>query len=221
MFASARVLLGTSYLKTGNVIQAEKEINRAYQLNPENEEIALTYAKVLLLQRKFNKVNNILVEKQSDSEREKQRLIYKAYAFMGLNQLADAKQFFSGLLGQGDNVQVYNGLAKLALFEKEYDVAEKWLEKAQKIDPENVDALQTKAGIEVSNEKYDEALIIYNKLIQNQKDNLSLYLLRAAVRIQKKDLNGAEKDIQKILDKINNQPQANYLLARIKLQQKN
>ena len=214
---SARFLLGKSYLETGDVVQADKEISRAYQLNSSNEEFVITYAQLLLLQRKFKRVHEILDKKFSDPEKENQRLIYIAYAYLGENQLADAKQIFSGMENQNQNIQVLNGLVKIAILEKEMDLAEQLLDSSLKIEPENVDTLKVKAIIEIINKKYDQALIIYNKLIQMQENNLSLYLKRAEIKIQLNDYQNAEKDVQKVLDKVKNYPQANYMLAQLKL----
>ena len=142
--ASARYLLAKSYLKEGNVTLADKEISRAYQLDGNSNEITLTYAQILLLNRKFKEVNELLDRKFSVPEMETQRQIYRASAFIGQNQLADAKQILTRLVNQYENIQVYNGLAKIAVLEKENSLAEKWLEKALIIDPDNFNTLQIK-----------------------------------------------------------------------------
>ncbi len=135
---TARFLLGTSYFKTGHIVQADKEISRAYQLDNNNEDVVLGYAQLLLVKKKFNETLQMLDRQFSVAEKENQRQIYRGYAFLGLNQLADAKQIFSELMGKQENIQIYNGLAKLAILENEYDEAKKWLNRSIEKDRNNL-----------------------------------------------------------------------------------
>ena len=200
--AQARLLLGQSYLEIGSINQADKEINKAYQLNNANEDILLAYTQLLLMKRKFEQVNNILNKTFSDPEKEYQRQIQKANALLGLNQLADAKEIFLTLTEQQDDVQAFVGLAKIAIMEKEMDDANLLLDKALKTVPGNPEALKIKAKIEVLNKNYTNALNIYNDLINKQEDMLLLYIERAKIKQQLEDFDGAERDVQKILAKV-------------------
>jgi len=216
----ARFLLGKSHLERWEVKQAEKEIIRAYHLDPSSQKIALVYAKLLLLRKQYNKMNEILDKRFSDPNDENQRLLYKAYAFMGQNKLADAKRILTELNNHYENEEVFNGFAKIALLENKMTIAEQWVDKSLKIKPENFDGLQIKARVANGMNKLPEALLIYDSLIKKRKNNLKLYLQRAAIKFQLGDEQGAEEDVQVVLAKINNQPHANYMLARIKLKEK-
>lgn len=219
--AQARLFLGKIHLTMGNFKQADKEISRAYQLDQSSDDIVLTYAELLLTQRKYKKLNEILNNKFSDPEKENQRQIYNAYAYLGRNQLGEAKHILSDLMKKEEgNVQVYNGLAMLALVEKDYDEVRKWLNESIKKEPENTKTLQIEVNLLIVQKKYDNVLKIYNKLLKKSPDNLAFYLKRSAVKLQLKDMAGAESDAQNVLNKVNNQPNANYLLAQINLEQK-
>lgn len=216
----ARLLLGKSYLKMWDVQLAAKEIKRAYQLDPSDEEIILEYAHLLLLQNQYTKMKQVLNKKMLIEKNELQRQIYKADSLLAQEYQEDAKQSYSQLLSLGDNVQVYNGLANVAMLENDFIAASKWLKKSLKLKPEDSDALQISARIDIQKKNYSGALEIYNQLIKQQKNNLVLFLKRAVVKIQIDDLKGAEADVQTVIARIRNHPQANFMLAQIKLKEK-
>ncbi|MCP3852178.1 MAG: PEP-CTERM system TPR-repeat protein PrsT [Gammaproteobacteria bacterium] len=218
--ANARYLLGITYLKTGDIKQAEKEINRAYKLTPDNDEVKLSYAQLLLLQKKYKKIHEVLKNKLTTSDNENKRQLYQAYAYLGENQLADAKQIFSELSNSQKSAPVFIGLAKIAFLEKENKKAGQWLEQALQTEPDNIIALQTKVILLLADKNYKEALSIYNKIITLQPDNLTFYLKRASIYFRLKEFNNAEKDVMSVLKQRKNNPTANYLLAQIKLQEK-
>ncbi len=219
--SKARLLLGQSYLKTWNIQLASKELRIAYQLEPSNEKIVLEYAHLLLIQNQYGKLNEVLNKKLAIEKNEQQRQIYRADALLAQKKFTEAKKSYTELLDSGANIQVYNGLANIAVQENDYKVASQWLEKSFKLESENTEALQISASIDVKNKDFSMALEKYNQLIKLQGNNLILYLKRAVIQIQSNDLNGAETDVQFVLDRIRNHPQANYMLAQIKLKEKN
>lgn len=218
--ADARLLLGLSYLKADSIKPAEKELHLAYQLEPENENIILNYSNILLLLGKYKKADKLLEVKFTDTEYDNKRMAYRALSLLGQNKLADAKQLFLNLSNKTRQADVYLGLAKIALLESEYYVAQKWLDKATKIEPESTEVAELGARIDIANQQYDKALKIYNKLINENSNKLSFYLMRAAIQMRLKNMAEVEKDLQIVLKKVKNQPQANYMLAQVKLFEK-
>ena len=216
--AMARYYLGTSYLELWKIEPAFKELKRAYKLNPENADIKLSYAKVLLVKKEYAKILTILSRKMTEPLKEQRREIYRAYAYLGQNKIADAKQILSAL-NVNNNGEVFNAQAKIALLENDIKTAEKRVKQSLQQDPENFDALQLQARIYIVKEQFKEAIEVYNKLIEKRPGDLRLLLKRAALKFNQDDLKGAEEDLHIVLSKIKNQPHANYLLARIKLKE--
>lgn len=218
--AEARFLLGKSYLKMGEFKQADKELSRAYQLDPENQEIILVYAEILLYQKNYLKFYDVLNIKFIDTEKKIQSRILKAYALLGQNKLKEAKQAFSDLVNQSDNIAVYTGLAKIALIAKQPEKAMQWINKSLSMDMNDSEALQVKARIEFSKGNLEPAMEIYSKLIKSEQNNLPFYLERALIRMNQQDFQAAEQDVRTVLEQVNNSPLANFLLSRIQLQKK-
>ncbi|MCK5662225.1 MAG: hypothetical protein KAI17_02015, partial [Thiotrichaceae bacterium] len=57
--AQARLLLGQSYQKSGNVSGAYKEFEKAYKINKNDSKIQLAYASVLKLKNENEKVKEV------------------------------------------------------------------------------------------------------------------------------------------------------------------
>jgi len=218
--ATVRYMLGESYLKTGALKLANKELAKAYQLEPKNEVISLSYAEFLLLQRDYIKVNEVLSQPFRTAEAKLNVQIYKAYAMLGQNKISEAKKSFMAISQQTENADVYIGLAKVAIFEKDLKQAKDLTERALEMSPDNIRALITKAKISILNKDYDSALIIYDQLISKQPNNLQIYLMRADINILKKDWTGVRLDISTVLNKRKNHPYANYLMSRVQFQEK-
>ncbi len=217
--AQARYLLGTTYLSTGQVDAAEKELNKAYRLNAENSQFTLAYAEILLLKREYKQVTELLNQPFSDKADEQQRQIYQAYAYLGLGQRDDAEKIFTELEQTLQDVQIYHGLALLAWEKSDIESASQWIEKALLQEPDNRKALQLKAKIANIEKKHADALTIYDELIKQYPNDLQLYIERAATLMLLGKLQDAEKDIQQVLKEAANFPKANYLLAQIKIQE--
>ncbi len=218
--AQARYLLGTAYLKSGQLSGAKKEFQRAYSLNPESPEYSLTYAQLLLRDKEYAKVDEILDTPFADKADEEQRQVYQASAYLGLGQREKARQIYTKIAAESANARAYMGLARLALLDKDMDSASQWTEKALAIDADNEAALQLKAKMYLADKQNDQALELYDRLINQNANNPTYYYERAVIYLALKQYDAAEQDIQRVLQEMNNQPLATYLLAQIRLQQK-
>ena len=218
--AQARFLLGGVYLNTGKLDSSLKELSRAHSISPDNIEILFRYADALQVAGKQKKVLTLLYVPLNNEEQESQRLIHRGYAYLALNQLADARMAFEQALKLNVSSGAYNGLATLHIVEKEYTLAEQLLTKSTAIEADNTKTLHLKAKLDNLNKQHEQALVIYDQLIEKKPDNLSFHLERAAtLAILNKD-QLAKADLQVVLDKINNHPQANFILAQILLREK-
>lgn len=218
--AQARFLLGSTYLTIGKLDSGIKELRRAHEYAPEDTEIMFRYADVLQASGKYSKIITTLNSPLSDQRQESKRLSYVGYAHLGLKQLADAKQAFEQSNQLHKNAVSFNGLASLSLLEQDFPQAENFLSESLAIEADNPSALQLKAKLANLNKQPEQALQIYNQLIEKNDTNMSYRLERATtLAILHKD-EQAKADLQVILDKANNYPQANFIKAQILLREK-
>lgn len=218
--AQVRFMLGSVYLDIGKLDSSLKELGRAHDLSPTETEISFRYADALQASGKQKKILTLLNTPLSDTKQESQRLTYLGYAHLTLNQLADARQAFEQANDLLESANAYNGLATLSLLEKDFTAADQLLTKSIAIESDKPSTLQLKAKLANLNHQYEQALALYDQLIKNSPNNLSFRLERAAtLAVLKKDKQ-AKVDLQVILEKIKNHPQANFILAQILLREK-
>ncbi|MFK5984323.1 MAG: tetratricopeptide repeat protein [Pseudomonadota bacterium] len=215
--AQARFLLGDIYLRTGKVEASLKELGRAHKYAPDNTKFLFRYTDALQATGKYTEIVKALSKPLTNRKTDSQRLSYLAYAHLGLKQLADAKKIFEQSNKQQKNAQAYNGLASLALMKNELKQAENYLSQSLEVLADNPSTVQLKAKLANLNKQPEQALAIYNQLIKKDKFNLSLYLERAATFLILNKNKQAKADIQSVLGKIAHHPQANLLLAKIRL----
>ncbi|MCU7937979.1 MAG: PEP-CTERM system TPR-repeat protein PrsT [gamma proteobacterium symbiont of Bathyaustriella thionipta] len=216
----ARFLLGSTYLKTGKLDSSLKELGRAHSLAPENTDILFTYVEVLQASGKQKKILEILKTPLAENQLEYKRLNYQGNAHLSLKQLADAKALFEQANQLKESAMAYNGLATLAIIEQDFPVAEQLLDKSLAIEAENAATLQISAKLANLKKQPETALKLYNQLIESNPKNLSFRLERAATLTILKDFEPARADLEMILDKVNNHPQANFIKAQILLQER-
>ncbi len=216
---SGRYLLGMIYIKTGNILLAEKELKKANQLAPNNEQIQLNYSRILLSLKKAPRVISILKNKYTTPETENLRLEVLAYAHLALNQVAQAQSLFQLAISEGYN-RANTGLAQIAFNKKNYSKARALLNKVLLEDKNNKRALKLKAAVLNKAGEYKQALLVYHRLIKNNPQQPLFYLQRAVTYLALKQYTRAENDINIILQKEKYEPHANYLMARVKLAQK-
>lgn len=219
--AQARYLLGTIYLEKENIKGAEKELQKAYELDKQNEKIQLEYANVLLIKKEYQEVKTFLAQAFTDIENESKRLTTIGYAFLGEQKIADAKDFFTQAEKIKITPSVQLGFAKIALLEKDFKASETIIAAILKQEPENYEALIFKAVLAREQNRFKEALSIYDHLLTKKPGNLVLFFNRAQTKYNFKDYEGAEKDAARVLKNNDNIPQANYLMALIKYAQEN
>ena len=218
--AHARFLLGGVYLNTGKLDSSLKELGRAHELSPDETEILFRYADALQASGKHKKIVKLLYLPLIDKKQESQRLTYLGFAHLSLQQLADARQSFEQANKLHESANAYNGLAALSMFEKDFTLAEQLLNKSSSIEADNSSTLQLKAKLANLNKQHEQALALYDQLIEKNSNNLSFRLERAAtLAVLNKDAL-AKADLKIILDKVENNPQANFIKAQILLREK-
>ena len=216
--AQARYLLGDVYLQTGKLDSGIKELGRAHKYAPDNTEILFRYTEVLQATGRYEAILETLKNTYlMDMQKESQRLNHMGYAYLGLKQLADAKQSFNESNNLHENIMSYNGLSSLAVIEKDLTQANQLLTKSLALEPDNPNTLQLKAKLTVLNKQYEQALLLYNDLIEKNTNNLTLYLERAGIFLVLKKYKLAKADLKVILNQVKSHPQANFVWAQILL----
>ncbi len=216
-YAQARFMLGRIYFQQGKIKSSIKELSRAHKLDPDNEELLISYAEALGQAGEFEKMQTVLQRTVSDKELNSKRLSLLGYVDMSENQLADAKSRFNEANKEYPTNLAYIGLTKIAIVEEDTDTAQTMLNKAFEIDPDSLPTLHQQAKLFFIKKQYKKALNSYNQLITKQANHLTYYIERATTLTFLQEKEQAKEDIQFVLDKNAHNPNAHFLLSRILL----
>ena len=217
--AEARLLLGQVYLDSGDAAAAEKELVRASELGITGEEITLLIARSRLQQGNFEAViADIIPDDFKESTNSSEAYALQGQAYLGKQQIADARDMFNRAVEINNNDRGALGLARIAFLEGEKESALAQLDKLLERSPEDLEALFTKGQVQASLEQYDEASETFTKVIAVQNDNILGLIARSEVYLRLGKLKLARADADAVL-KINpNVPQAHFIIARLQLQ---
>lgn len=220
--AEARLLLGRTYLKQMSVLAAIKEFEKARQLNAPASQWAVPLARGYLLSGNLDKASAI-GEQQSQlpADQQAELLAIIGHAQLAKNLIADGKESFQQALTLADNAYANVGLARIALFEKDYQSAAPLLEKALILDPDNFDALITQSQLFAAQQQFSAAIkpldhaLSLNPLMQNAR------IMRSELHILNNQLELARSDAETLLQQNPNNGPAHFILARLLLNDQN
>ncbi len=193
--ADVRYLLGTIYNQSGDVLSAEKELNKAISLGMNPKKVISELGQTLVKMGEFQQVLD-KTEEYSEINKFPEISNIRANALMGLGQYDEAKKIFDQILtSTPDAPNALIGLARYALTQRDIETATKLSDQAVNKNPENTDAWQFKADLLKNQNKIDEALSAFDKAIQLNPDNVSAYINRATIYIEKKQFDAAKSNI--------------------------
>jgi putative PEP-CTERM system TPR-repeat lipoprotein len=195
--AEARSLLGQIYTEFGDGDSAEKELRRALEQGAVIESLAEPLAKALLLQGKFADLLAINVDTSQLNEDTKARLFtLRGRAYLGQGNVDEAaKQLQLALAAQPTSPAALLGQAMLAFRQQQWDEARRWNDQALAVAPNSAEAWSLQGDLERQAGEYSKAEEAYTKAIQNHLNNWQDFFKRALVRIELKNYEGAQKDV--------------------------
>lgn len=190
--AAARLALGRLYLKTGDNVSAEKELQRAAKLGSNRAEVLPLLAKSLLLQNKAQAVLDETASAPADAT----LLSLRGEALLALKKPAESRLAFDRALQlDPNNSDALNGLARHALIKDDLEGAVRLADSAVAHNPTSVDALLFRADLDKAMGKLDEARVSYDKALQLNPDVGTAYLQKAYLDISQKKFDAARADL--------------------------
>jgi putative PEP-CTERM system TPR-repeat lipoprotein len=192
--AEVRLLLGSLYIETGDVLSADKEIRKALSLGMNPARAMPALAKTMLAQ---GQVQKMLDETEAESaKRAPELMVLRGEAYLALGQPAKAKEAFDAALGaKADDADALIGLARHALTQKDIAAALRLSEQAVAKNPKNPAVWLFKADLLRLQAKTDEALAAYDQVLALKPAHRSAHLEKAYLEIQAKKFDAAKADI--------------------------
>ena len=106
-------VLGSQFLNKGNVQMAHQELAKAFERKPDSLDYGLSYARVLLILKEFQKVREILIPLEKAGKESFRLYTYLGKASQELNEYKDAIiSYQKALSHRGDVVEILNSLGE-------------------------------------------------------------------------------------------------------------
>jgi len=218
----ARIMLGNIYLQAGDLPSAEKEFRRVAKLHVARDKWLKEMGHILLLQRKYKEVLEVISLEKDDSDNFKaELLVIKGLAHQGLDELEQAEKLYkeSRALNPEHNASLI-ALAQLAVKRAEREEAIAIINQVLEKEPENIRALMIRGELARQARKFDQAENDFSKIISIKSNHMQARLMRATIRVAKREFDSATEDLEAIEEKYPNNPASRYLRALLAFENK-
>ncbi len=190
----ARFQLGVLSQKSGDLLAAEKELDRALSLGLSADTVIPVLAQVLFDLGKFQMLLDTVDRHPDVNSVEVKILQGRALLAVGRNE--ESKAMLDQMLAENPNsAEILIGLAQHALSERNLDLANDFSNQAVEKNPENSTAWLFRARLLQAQGKPDQALEAFDKVIQLVPDNLSAYSSKATIEIGLRKFDDAKNTI--------------------------
>jgi putative PEP-CTERM system TPR-repeat lipoprotein len=217
--AEARYLLGKVYLEAGDVLSAEKELQRAIDLGWPGEDIKPLLARALLAQGEYSRVR-ALDDTGLPPKTAATLLATQSVAALSQGDSLDAEALANKALEKAPtsteallaNAQVLSSRGDLA-------GADAAVEQVLSTDPEHGPAWAMRGDILRAKRDYEDARAAYDNAIKFQPNDYNSLFKRALLALQLADYGAAQGDADALLKVAPRNPGANYVMGLIQYQE--
>lgn len=192
-----RWILGQVYVELGDGDSAEKELLRARELGIAEPAVTVSLGRALLLQANYDRVLAEITPVQGMTPREQAWVhALRGEAHLGKSQPEEALQNFERAIALDASLPYgYVGKAQIALVRRDLAATKTWVDQAFKADPKSVEAWRLMGMVERAADNAAGAEQAYSKAIEYGHNNAVDRLNRVLIRIQMKNIKGAEEDV--------------------------
>lgn len=215
--AAARLVLSNIYVALGNTSAAEKEINEAHKLNPDDPDTSIAFSKYLLQNKKLKELESLLSNTGGWSTEqliEAYVLQTQANVYRGNIALAEKTLDQAVQLDPKKPIVLFNQ-AMLQIQLRKPDEAKKYLAQLFTLEPDHLQGLMIQGEMAMIDQDYPLAIRSFESASKMQPKvgiaNISL----AKALIADKQIEKATLQLQKVLDVSPQHPDANALQAKI------
>jgi len=214
--AEARFMLGEIYVLAGDGASAEKELLRAEKLGIERDTMLVALARAYLLQGQWAKVLDVEITDALSVELRATLLALKGQAYLAMQQLEDAREEFQKAIKVlPASIDAILGFARLALIEKNFDVAARHIGHVLDLDSVTIEAWLLKGDLERTRKDYPAAKAAFQEVLNLDNNNLQAHIGKAAVQVALGQLDEAMANVKAVQALFPGHPLANYLSGAI------
>ena len=215
--AEARLLLGKSYLKIGDLESAEKEFIWARDLGIDPTTAIRTLATVWLMQRKSERIlEEFVIDDETPPGERVISHLARAIAHFYLDDLASAEeQYRRALEIDSESLQALVGMASVALEQGRLADAQSALTSAYSLSDDDVSVLALIGDLSTRQGDLEAAETAYRSLLRGRPNNTAARLALARIELALGKVDLALENIEQILQGLPRHPGANFLRAAV------
>lgn len=209
--AEARWLLGKVYLESGDVLSAEKELQRARDLGWADNDVVPALAESMLAQGKFAEIRQ-LSERELEPASQVRLLAAKAHSAISQGETQQASRYVSKALNK-DPISTHALFAKarISYTQGDLDAADEDLKELMAVAPENADVWSLLGDVRAGQRRLEDALAAYSQAIEFQTNNYAVMFKRGLLSLRLENFESAQLDVDELLKVVPQHPGANYI----------
>lgn len=211
-YLPARILLGKTLYDLSNGVGAQEQFQFALDAGADEALVLVPMADALLLQAKFQDLLEIIRPGNRGAEVEFDIAMARGQAYRALGDTNEAYLSFNSAQSIFPNrAEPLAELAKLRMYEREYDRALELAEDAISVDPQYAGGWSTKGEILQAQNELDAALEAFSTAIEVGPNLVNARIARASILLDLDRLEEAQADLEILDENVVNHPKVNFL----------
>ena len=218
---TARLMLGSLYLRTGESAAAVKEFGRARDLGAAQEKWLPGYARALILDGRFDDViETVQADESLPDEQRAELLALRGNALLATRQTeAAVAEYEAAVAVDPGNAVARLGKAQILLSRNEQQQALEELNRVLLEHPRHVESRLARGDLLRRMNRLDNAAEDYQRAAQEAPQNSRAHIGLALIHIAQRNVPAAKKDLERIYALAPRLPALNYLQALVSFQE--
>jgi tetratricopeptide (TPR) repeat protein len=188
---------GPSGVQSEMVVKAIAEYAEVHRLDPSDQEAALWLARLYRLHNEPDKAEDVLKKILQEDAGNEAAVEQLTQLLLDENKADDAIQLLEGMTAHSNSATLFDLLGDAYTQNHNYAKAEGAYRKASELDPTELSHLRGLGQTLLSEEKYADALTVYQKLVDLMPDDSDNYLRIAQIYRELHQLDKAEEYLVK------------------------
>ena len=188
---------GPSGVQSEMVVKAIAEYAEVHRLDPSDQEAALWLARLYRLHNEPDKAEDVLKKILQEDAGNEAAVEQLTQLLLDENKANDAVQLLEGMTAHSNSATLFDLLGDAYTQNHDYAKAEGAYRKSSELDPTELSHLRGLGQTLLSEEKYADALTVYQKLVDLMPDDSDNYLRIAQIYRELHQLDKAEEYLVK------------------------
>jgi Flp pilus assembly protein TadD len=186
-----------SNVQTETIVKAIEEYNAVHRLDPSDQEVTIWLARLYRLHNQPEKAEGVLRDLLRDDPENDAAVEQLTQLLLDQNKAEEAISLLNGMIDRSPSATLYDHLGDAYTQTHDFAKAEAAYRKAMDLDPTELSHIRGLAQTLLSEEKYTEALTVYQKLSEMLPDDADTYLRIAQIYRELHQLDKAEENLVK------------------------